>query len=331
MYLSVIIPTFNRYHRLVNAFHSVCNQSLDNHKYEIIIVDNGSTDETRNIVSLFDGYKNKSIRYVYEPRSGLHWARHTGAKEAKGDILAYTDDDAEVTFDWLKNLGNAYVDPSVAAAGGPITVKWTTPPPKWVPSLFPFGRLDLGNQQKALSWPQIIGGGNFSVRKSVLFQVGGFHPDTSVEDKLVGDGEVGLCRKIFSAGFKIIYMPNALVYHVQDGLDLNLDIMKHRLRVQGRSSAYIFFRLHHDNLFLFSRSIILNFLIAMKFQARSVLYYLPKSNDYYRCAAYSALYYAMAKYSLKILCNKKFRKIVMRDDWINVSVGLDQTNDFETS
>src|SRR5262249_38101966 len=159
----------------------------------------------------------KPIRYVYEKRPGLHWARHTGARAAQGTILAYTDDDAEATPNWLTGLAAAYEDPRIGAAGGPIQGRWRTPPPARAPPPRAFGQLDYGPDYQELSWPRTIYGGNFSVRKEALFAVGGFNPDTSVEDRLVGDGECGLCRKLYAAGWKIAYVPDALIYHVQEG------------------------------------------------------------------------------------------------------------------
>ena len=236
--ISVIIPTLNRCQILAEALASVRTQSLPAYAYELIVVDNGSTDKTAQVVKELNRDGGKPIRYVYESRPGLHWARHAGARAAQSEILAYTDDDAVVTPDWLHGLMSAYQNPKVAAAGGPIHVRWRSQPPEWVPPLGTFGHLDYGSDYKELSWPKAINGGNFSVRKQVLFDVGGFNPDTSVEDRLVGDGEWGLCRKLYSAGWKIAYVPDALVYHVQDGATVTLAKMRHRYAQQARFAAY---------------------------------------------------------------------------------------------
>src|SRR5262245_32502899 len=126
--ISVIIPTLNRCTVLPEAVRSIREQSISDEQYEIIVVDNGSSDSTGPVVEHLNGRTGKSIRYIWEPRRGLHWARHAGVRAAEGEVLAFTDDDAVATPGWLGSLIKAYADPRVGAAGGPIQVRWKTPP-----------------------------------------------------------------------------------------------------------------------------------------------------------------------------------------------------------
>lgn len=318
MFFSVIIPTRNRCDILAGALNSLRNQTFPADQYELIVVDNGSTDQTRGLVERLNRNGVKQIRYIHEPRPGLHWARHTGAREANGDVLAYTDDDAEVIPEWLDRIAPAYQDPRVAAAGGPINVKWISQPPEWVLPLGTFGHLDLGPKHKELSWPECIFGGNYTVRKQLLFEVGGFNPDTAVEDQLVGDGELGLCKKIYKAGYKIIYVPDALVYHVQKGETVTLQGMKHRFAQQGRCYAYADYKQNQYSLpGLFFKAFLMLVLATMK-RLQALIYIHKKPPEYYNhivlCEARIACVYDY----LRLAFSSRFREIVMREDWINL-------------
>ena len=318
MYYSVIIPTLNRCDMLARAIGTLRNQTFPADQYEIIVVDNGSTDNTRGLVERLNQSGAKQIRYLYEPKQGLHWARHTGAREANGEVLAYTDDDAEAIPEWLDRIAPVYHDPRVAAAGGPINVKWLSPPPEWVLPLDCFGYLDLGSTLKELSWPEYIFGGNFTVRKHLLYKVGGFNPDTAVEDRLVGDGELGLCKKVWKAGYKIVYVPDALVYHVQKGDRVTLQSIKHRFAQQGKCNAYAEYKQNqYSFLGLFFRASLMLALACMTL-LQAVICSHSKPPEYFRHIVRYEARIAGAYYYLKILFNPRFRKVIIRDDWINL-------------
>jgi glycosyltransferase involved in cell wall biosynthesis len=95
--ISVIIPTLNRCSSLERALASAREQTFPSSEYEVIVVDNGSTDGTRDLVERLNQDGGKRLCYVYEGQLGLQQARHAGARAAKGSILIFTDDDA--TFD----------------------------------------------------------------------------------------------------------------------------------------------------------------------------------------------------------------------------------------
>jgi cellulose synthase/poly-beta-1,6-N-acetylglucosamine synthase-like glycosyltransferase len=317
VHISVIIPTLNRCEMLAEALTSVGCQTFPSEQYEIIVVDNGSTDGTAQLVKQLNHGVGKPIRYVYEARPGLHWARHAGARAARGDVLAFTDDDAVATPGWLVGLAAAYDDPHVGAAGGPIYVRWRTPPPAWVPPLGTFGHLDYGVEYQEPSWPRMINGGNFSVRKRALFEVGGFNPDTSVEDRLVGDGERGLCRKLYSAGWKIVYVPHALVYHVQDGATITLAKMRHRYAQQARFLAYADYKAKRQSTARLIRRTGRMLLWAADRKLRALKHWPAKDMTYYQHEVNTAAALASAEYYLHLAFSQRFRQIVLREDWIN--------------
>jgi len=93
MQFSVIIPTLDRCALLANTLASVCTQIFPSDQYEVIVVDNGYSDGTRQMIEAMNRDGGKEIRYVFEPNCGLHHARHAGARSAQGEFLVYIDDD----------------------------------------------------------------------------------------------------------------------------------------------------------------------------------------------------------------------------------------------
>ena len=131
--ISAIICTHNRASYLIKAIQSLVNQTLDKSLYEIIIVDNGSTDDTKRIVSEeFASVRN--LKYVYEPILGLSQARNTGWKNAKGKYVAYLDDDAIADSQWIEKILLTFnsVKPTHGALGGKVEPIWESPRPRWV-------------------------------------------------------------------------------------------------------------------------------------------------------------------------------------------------------
>lgn len=263
MKLSVIIPTLNRSEYLKQAAESILNQTLPADNYEIIVVDNGSTDNTKEIVdAAIAVYPNHNILYFYEPLPGLHVGRHLGAKEARGDILVFVDDDIIATPEWLKSIKNAFNNPKVGLVGGRIFPKWESDVPDWI-NLFKseteygwtigyLSLLDFGDVLKEIP-AYYVYGCNFSIRKSVLYECGGFHPDSMPQEliRYRGDGETALSLAVMQKGYKSIYEPKAAVYHRVPPERLTIDYFCHRAFNQGVSDSYTEVRRKHglDNVF----------------------------------------------------------------------------------
>ncbi len=170
MTISVIIPAYNEEHYIGSAIESVL-QHAPRSLLEIIVVCNACTDRTADVALRYP-----KVRVVHEPRKGTGYARNTGFKEAKGDILAYVDADARIPADWFPTLENEFKnDPSLVSLSGPsrfydlaewkdtlVYLLW------WKMCAVPghhYGRF-------------AIAGGNFVVRRTALEAIGGF--DTSI-------------------------------------------------------------------------------------------------------------------------------------------------------
>lgn len=243
--ISVIIPTLNRAPSLKNALVSMLRQLFLKDEYEIIVVDNGSTDNTKEIVKKLNKNYNNRIKYFYDERPGLHVGRHLGAKYAQGEILLYADDDIIASSDWVEEIYKCYSKKEVGAAGGKIIPKFEIEPPKWL-KIFHSGYLsllDLGDEYLEINTNEIYGC-NLSIRRNILFELGGFHPDTMTQGliKYRGDGETALMNKVIKAGYKTVYNPKAYIYHVIPSSRLTIHYFKKRAFNQGISDSFSLIR-----------------------------------------------------------------------------------------
>ena len=253
---SVIIPTLNRCVLLENAINSVIKQDFDCTKFEIIIVDNGSADGTKNIVSeLIKRNPHHAICYIYDDVPGLLTGRHRGAKEAKSDILIFVDDDIEASPGWLEAICSTFRDPDIQLVGGKCLPIYDVVPPEWEKSLWSrnnglkmccyYSLIDQGDIQKDTD-PNYIFGLNFCIRKQAFFDCGGFHPDCIPKrlQKYQGDGETGLTMKFTKKGLRAVYEPKALIYHHVTQERLTVEYLENRMFYSGVGHSYSLVRNH---------------------------------------------------------------------------------------
>ena len=243
--LSVIIPTRNRSKELKVALRSFEKQTLARSHFEIIVVDNGSTDDTQSVVASFT-----NVRYFYQPSPGLHVGRHVGLREAKSDILVYVDDDIEAFPTMLKAIDDAFKHDDVALIGGKCIPKFESEPPAWLKAMWrpdtwgnrilsALSLIDLGDQPKEIN-PLFVFGCNFSIRRQVLLEAQGFHPDAMPEQfiRYRGDGETYVSNFVGSKGYKVLYVPSAAIYHWVPTARMTADYFCQRAFNQGISDSY---------------------------------------------------------------------------------------------
>lgn len=226
MLLSVIIPTYNRSRLLARAIQAICKQSLSYEKFELIIVDNGSGDDTSSVVDSFSSIL-PNLRYIRESTPGLHAARHAGLRAARGDILVYGDDDIRPSPTWLLGVVEAFSQPGTVLSGGPCRPEFEQEPPTWIEELkeyvpqlpeawyfYSYSLIDLGDRWLKIPADWVFGC-NYAVRRQIVEDAGGFRPDSMPSNLLRyrGDGETGLSRAIAKSGGNIIYSPKASVSH----------------------------------------------------------------------------------------------------------------------
>jgi GT2 family glycosyltransferase len=205
IFVSVIICTYNRHNCLEYCLKSIKRQNYQN--YEIIVVNGPSTDDTKNLLK-----KIKDIIVIQQNfLDGISAARNSGISAARGDIIAFIDDDAVADINWLKSLVDGYGDASVGGVGGVVyepgksTIQFENGVIN--KSGISFAVRSLNSPPKKNQFPHCIGT-NCSFKKNILYQVGGFDPYFRYHLE-----ESDLCVRIIQAGFTIIYQKKAIVIH----------------------------------------------------------------------------------------------------------------------
>jgi glycosyltransferase involved in cell wall biosynthesis len=210
MKASIIIPTRNRADQLLRTMQSLVQLEFISQEYEIIVVDNGSSDGTKEVVGNYiNEWPEHVIRYYYDDVPGLLTGRHRGLKEANSEIVIFVDDDIHAHKSWLSAIVETFNQfPDVHLIGGKCLPLYEKEPPFWVGyfwedlkdggKMLPYLSLcDFGDQEKEID-PTLIWGLNYAIRKNTVYELGGFHPDNISPDlqHFQGDGESGLSLKI---------------------------------------------------------------------------------------------------------------------------------------
>jgi glucosyl-dolichyl phosphate glucuronosyltransferase len=248
--ISIIVPTLNRADSLKLALKSFCLQKLLPNEFEILVIDNGSVDNTKevcfSVINLFPAHQ---IRYIYEPVPGLLSGRHRGALESKGDILIFVDDDIEADVNWLSAIKETFNDSTVQIVGGPSIPNYEISPPEWLNWFWinnsrgrfysELSLIDLGNNTHEID-ADFVWGLNFSIRKNALFELDGFHPDCIPKSlqHFQGDGETGLTCKAKLKKYRTIYQPLARVFHIVSKERMTFEYFEKRYYYQGICDSY---------------------------------------------------------------------------------------------
>jgi glycosyltransferase involved in cell wall biosynthesis len=212
--LSLIVCTYNRADSLRETLQSLRSLNVDRLEGEIILVDNNSSDGTREVVDGFLPHAPLPSRYLFEPRQGLSHARNAGIDAATGDVLVFCDDDVLVDAAWLQEIAHAFAQENPAALGGKILPKWQAPPPHWLgPALHGFlALLDHGDAPIRMAEP-ILWGANLAVRRDV-FDTIRFHGGLGRSgDKLYNGEDSELLQQLIERDERVIYWPRAVVHH----------------------------------------------------------------------------------------------------------------------
>ena len=241
--ISAVVCTYRRADTLRAAIESLMSQSLPKSLYEIIVVDNDAKGSASPLVQALAGSSSPALSYVIEPNQGLSHARNRAVREAAGDIVAFLDDDAVASPDWLAVILSAYdADPTVGAVGGKVLPIWDRERPPWLTNgrLRSLSLLDLGEAGRALQWPERIIGANCSFQKGLFEEVGLFATDLGRRGNLLlGNEDTEIQMRIHSLGRKIVYAPEAAVAHHVPGDRLNKRYFYRRAYGSGMSEAIV--------------------------------------------------------------------------------------------
>lgn len=218
--LSVLICTYNREKYIGNLLESLAANDLAKSEYEIVLVDNNCTDNTRGVCEAFAAAR-RDIRFCYcvETEQGLSAARNKAIKEAKGDILVYVDDDALVDTWYLRTVAEyMQAHPEISAVGGPIIPLYETEEPKWMTRYTKellCGYLYFGDKERPFPGERYPGGGNAAYRAEVFQQVGLFNTDLGRKgDGLMGSEEKDIFDKMKALGMRFMYLPKMILHHI---------------------------------------------------------------------------------------------------------------------
>lgn len=264
--ISVIIPTRNRASLLARALRSLAGQILPSQRFEIVVVDNGSTDGTADVTANY-AIDLPNLRAVFEPEPGLHAGRHRGLREARGDVLVFVDDDIEATPGWLAAIAEGFSDPRVVMVGGNNLPDFERTPPDWLARLW--ARPVNGGQ--AIPWlsilrmpdgvrpidPRYVWGCNFAIRRQALVDARGFHPDAMPREmiRFRGDGETHVSRCVAASGLACLFHSGATVFHFVDASRMTFAYFRRRAFDQGISDSFSDLRQGHGTVQLGLKSI----------------------------------------------------------------------------
>jgi glucosyl-dolichyl phosphate glucuronosyltransferase len=241
---SVIVCTRNRGDALEECLQSLEGQQLaDADEFEIVVVDNGSTDGTSDAVRAWAAQDPGRRMAVTEPSPGLSRARNRGLDAATGDVVAFIDDDASASPGWIAAHLAAYArDPQAVAVGGPIRLTWPSGRPDWLtPGLEHwFSALDFGDQSQPWPTPHGPYGTNMSVRRADLVAVGGFADSLGRRgSSLISSEEQDLFDRLRPLGGIVVYEPAAFVEHRVLADRISRSWVLRRGWAQGRSNARV--------------------------------------------------------------------------------------------
>lgn len=278
MLLSVIIPTRNRNECLSALLDSLFLQESGSFAWEIIVVDNASTDNTADVAQEKIRHATIPLRYVSEPMPGLHQGRHRGTREAQGVIVAFLDDDTVLTPGWIAGV-DLILSNKADAVVSRILPKWEVAPPAWLTELIINGRFshltlsDQGNEPRQID-PLFVWGASFFIRHSLVSQLGGFHPDGMPPELLRyrGDGELGFFRKFRQQGYAAWYDPRSVAYHLVTRERMTLDYLCRRSYNEGISDSYTQIREDHG---LYADSLI----GGDRKKTRSPVYFMQRARE----------------------------------------------------
>jgi GT2 family glycosyltransferase len=196
--VSIIVCSYNGAKTLAECLESLGR--IDYPNYEVILVDDGSTDNTREIAARFP-----NVRYVHQTNHGLSHARNHGAALAKGEIFAYTDSDCMADPDWLYYLLSTLLGGKYAGVGGPNV---SPPAQNWVQACVAAAPGGPSHVLLTDTIAEHIPGCNMAWYRWAFESVGGFDP----EYHKAGD-DVDFCWRVQQAGHDIAFSPTAIVWH----------------------------------------------------------------------------------------------------------------------
>jgi glycosyltransferase involved in cell wall biosynthesis len=217
--ISVIVCTYNRSRSLKVTLASLQKMHVPAAlAWELVVIDNNSTDNTEEVVREYQRTAPFAVRYFFEGTQGHSQARNRGIVEAKGIVLAFTDDDVIVDGHWLAELRKSYDRFDCLGVGGKIVPVWSSERPVWLREDGPYALMraivsfDPGEDASVLKTPPF--GANMSFRRSAFERYGLFRTDLGRRGaRLMGSEDTEFGRRLLSNNERLIYNSRAIVHH----------------------------------------------------------------------------------------------------------------------
>jgi len=223
MLISVIIATYNRSEDLSKTLHGLARQQLsDQVSLEVVVVDNNSSDRTRETVQSCQNLFEGRLKYFFEKEQGKPFALNRGIHEAMGDVLVFTDDDVLLAPNWLKNLGDCFLNIACDGVGGKVLPIYPPNIPEWIkkhPHQIAGGVViyDAGN----VSMPHSIShqpfiGANYAFKKEIFKELGVFRTDFIFGSRIALGEDIEFINRLLKNHKILYYCATAVVWHPVD-------------------------------------------------------------------------------------------------------------------
>lgn len=317
-FVSVIIPTFNRSARLEATVESFVAQRYPPERFEIILVDNASTDDTPLVTARL-AERFPRVRRMVESRRGAHHSRNAGATVSLGEILYFTDDDMIADPELLTAIVVPFsMDANVGSATGRVLPSWETEPPAWVLEYCRNALLSLIDRGEALIVSDDDPGVyscHQAIPRDVFFRAGGFNPDTNAGE-FVGDNETGLNIKVKKLGYRFAYVGESVTRHVIPASRMTQAYLNSRLADQGYCDSYTDYREIRPGPLRLMRRVAAHGVLTAATVSRAAARRIA-GNSAWRLDLARLFYYRnRARYDLRLLLHERWRRFALRDNWI---------------
>lgn len=219
MRFSFITCTYNRDKYIGQTLQSVCNQTFPDDDYEIIVIDNNSTDNTAKICEEFKlQFSDKNFRYFKETNQGLSFALNRGIKEAQGEFLIFIDDDETIIPEHLEKLDRHLKDyPDALLCGSPVIPIYEIPQPKWMSRFTQRligGYFDQGKEVKMLDAQNYPGTGHTIIKKDLYEKFGYYNTELGRKgSSLIGAEDKDMFNRLIKNNIVCYYLPDIPIYH----------------------------------------------------------------------------------------------------------------------
>jgi glycosyltransferase involved in cell wall biosynthesis len=217
--LDVIIPTHNRHLMLRRTLDSLLAGPVPvGLEVKVTVVDNNSTDSTRQTAEAYDKKFRGGLGYVFEGRQGRSFALNAGISATSGELVGMIDDDEEVDSGWYSSIQSIFSRGGVDFIGGPYVPRWGAEPPDWLPTehLGAIGWVDGGTSLALFdkTYPGMLMGGNAVLTRAILNQVGPYNTRLGrTGSRLLSGEDDDMYQRLLAAGARGFYVPDLVIYH----------------------------------------------------------------------------------------------------------------------